>query len=255
MVVRFYLAKLRAAAAKARMEGSEGSIKDQHTFISELEASVDIFRDLTELTYPIYKSISDVPANVPERLKVCPYHWTDILPLYERELQIYKEDFQLLKDPSFTVPSLPGLAGIRYADAGFLNPRKDYSLLTLEFDFSEMSNEKSWSAEWFGYLKAPLSVKVIFYISSDRGAVLTVGNEAVIDWKDRSGEMQGEIEMKKGHYYPIHLAYDHAGGDSALLKIDWCLENSKRISIPPSVLFHSPAHKRQMDRIFILSNR
>jgi hypothetical protein len=255
MVVRFYLLKLQAAAAKVRMEASNRSSTDHQSFITKLEESVALYRELAEFMRPVYESISDVPANIPERLKICPYHWSDILPLYERELQIYQEDFRLAGDPGFTVPSLPGLAGIRYADAGFMNARTDYSVSEMVFDFEDLKHEKNWSAEWFGYLKASVDGTIVFTIGSDRGASLSSDGKIIVAWQGEKGEKQGELEVKKGRFYPIRLAYDRRGGLDAYLSVQWSLNGGQRTSVPPSVLFHSPAHKRKMDKVFIFSPR
>jgi hypothetical protein len=85
-VVKFYRDKLRAAAAQARCESGIDRNDNRRLWLRELRASVDDFRRLTELTNHTYDSISDVPAWNPARDLPCPYHWSDVLPIYEREL-------------------------------------------------------------------------------------------------------------------------------------------------------------------------
>ena len=85
-VVKFYRDKLRAAAARARCQSGIDRNDNRRLWLRELRASVDDFRRLTELTNHTYDSISDVPAWNPARALPCPYHWSDVLPIYEREL-------------------------------------------------------------------------------------------------------------------------------------------------------------------------
>jgi hypothetical protein len=84
-VVKFYRDKLQAAAEQARAagEGKTGRTDGCHRW---LEASVMDFRRLTSLTRRTYESMSDVPAWNPTRDLPCPYHWSDVLPIYEQEL-------------------------------------------------------------------------------------------------------------------------------------------------------------------------
>ncbi len=77
LTARYYLRKLAAATAKG--DASRAALQE----------SVDIFRELTELTRQSYDSLSDVPAWNPSKELPCPYHWADVLPLYEKELARY----------------------------------------------------------------------------------------------------------------------------------------------------------------------
>jgi hypothetical protein len=64
----------------------------------ELEVSLNEFRRLSELTARTYESISDVPMWYPmPELKKCPFHWTDILPYYEKEFDIARHNAALIR--------------------------------------------------------------------------------------------------------------------------------------------------------------
>jgi hypothetical protein len=90
-VARFYADKLTALVAKTRADAGIDATESRKTFFRALEASVNDFRQLTELTKRTYDSISDVPACYPTQELPCPYHWSDVLPLYERELAKYQK--------------------------------------------------------------------------------------------------------------------------------------------------------------------
>ncbi len=164
LVAQFYCQKLKAAEAKARYRNGKASSEQWETFITTLQASVDVYKRLVELTMTTYESISDVPATTPERLSICPYHWSDVLPLYEKELRIYTEDIDLVKNPNYHVPSMTGLAGILYGDPGLMKARETYPVTSMEFDWADRRSEKNWSAEWFGFINDPSNVSFSFYV-------------------------------------------------------------------------------------------
>jgi hypothetical protein len=86
LVAKFYRDKLQAAAAKALFDGGIDKPHNRQAWINLLRDSVNDFRLLTDLTKNTYDSMSDVPAWYPIQKLPCPYHWTDLLPIYEREL-------------------------------------------------------------------------------------------------------------------------------------------------------------------------
>jgi hypothetical protein len=85
-VAKFYRDKLEAASAKAMFDVGIDKSKNRELWTIALQESVNDFRQLTTLTSRTYESMSDVPAWFPTRKLPCPYHWTDLLPIYEREL-------------------------------------------------------------------------------------------------------------------------------------------------------------------------
>ncbi len=252
-VVHFYDQKLKAAVTRLKWGQEKDAQEYLNKFITELGQSVEIFRKLTTLTEATYKSLSDVPASTPVRLKVCPYHWSHILPIYEKELEIYKEEIQLSANPEYNVPALPGLAGIFYGDPGLMNAKKEYPVSSLEMDQSGKLDEKNWSFEWFGYIVAPIDGAVSFQVVSDRGAILKVNNEIVVEWEGMNATKSTQVVMKKGEKYPFEVIYDHAGGDEAQLIIKWSWDGQKRSSIPANKLRHSLAQKRRMERVPMLN--
>ena len=62
-VARFYVDKLAALVAKTRADAGIDATGNRKTFLRDLEASVDDFRQLTDLTKLTYDSITDVPAQ------------------------------------------------------------------------------------------------------------------------------------------------------------------------------------------------
>jgi len=254
-IVQFYFHKLEAVEAKVLCDNQVDANENQQRFLTALKASLHDFRALTELTDSSYESISDVPARHPERLKKCPYHWRDVLPIYEKEFEIYERQFQQPVNANFFKPGLPGLAGIFYGDPDLKNADEASPAQSLEWDWNEKIKAgmgRNWSIQWFGFIKAPQSGTVVFSVRSDRGVTLEVNSNKIIDWTGNTGEQKGAVELQKGQLYPIEIIYNHAGGDEGYLNIQWRWQGQEKEAIPPNCLSHSPAQKRRMDEATLL---
>ena len=91
LAVKFYKYKLEAAAAKVLFEAGTEKQKNAAACVKGLENSFVVFSELAGLTKKTYESLSDVPAWYPSLALPCPYHWTDILPIYAKELEDTKK--------------------------------------------------------------------------------------------------------------------------------------------------------------------
>jgi hypothetical protein len=184
LVADFYYHKFQALTHKILFENNHEAVKNKKQFLSSLGLSLDAFRQLTQLGNEHYESLSDVPAKHPEKLEMCPYHWRDILPLYEKEYEIYKRESNIIPDSSFFVPSIKGLAGIWYGDPGLKNPDHSYETSDIYFDWSDKTDEfgRNWSAHWFGFIIPAETKDVILECESDRGVRITSGQSDLISW-------------------------------------------------------------------------
>ena len=65
----------------------------------------------------------------------------------------------------------------------------------------------SWSAQYEGYITAPVTKEIVFYARSNQEIVLSIaGKEVLRTGKGLETDSAG-ISMKKGQSYPIHLVY------------------------------------------------
>jgi len=249
LVSKYYYHKLQAVVAKELFDNGIEAEKNRQQFLVSLEASLEVFRELTELTDSTYESLSDVPARHPMRLKICPYHWKDLLPIYENEFAWYQQEMSQPVEASFFEPTLPGLAGIFYGDPGLKYPDRTFPADSLSWHWSSEVDEmgRNWSAEWFGFLKAPNSGKVIFSVRSDRGATLEINGDKVIDWTGQSGERSASVNFEKDEYYPIRIIYDHDGGETGWLTVQWSWKGAIKKVLARPFLFHSSAQERRME--------
>jgi alpha-L-fucosidase len=85
-----------------------------------------------------------------------------------------------------------------------------------------------------GFIKIPADGFYNFYLSSDDGSKLWIGDELVIDYDGLHGddEKSGKIALKKG-YHSIKLAYFQAGGGSGL-RLKYNIGNHPKMELPAS---------------------
>jgi hypothetical protein len=255
LIVDFYTEKIQAIGYKSLYENNIDAEVNKQKFLTHIKSSVDVFRQMTSLTSKTYESLSDVPAKHPEKLKMCPYHWRDILPIYEKEYEIYRIDSNNIPDKSFFKPSHEGLAGIWYGDPGLKNPDNSYLTSQLQFDWSNMSGEfgRNWSVRWFGYIVPSKTENVIMECESDRGVTIKNGEEIVLVWSGTEATKSVQLNLVKDVPFPIEIIYDHEGGTEGYLKIQLLRYDQTDRDQTPLPLFHSPAQRQQMDRISILN--
>ncbi|MBI2595957.1 hypothetical protein HYW46_04460 [Candidatus Daviesbacteria bacterium] len=81
---------------------------------------------------------------------------------------------------------------------------------------------ESFSVKWIGKIKAPSTGAFTFYTNaqSDKGAVLYIDDEIVIDKWNQPGEFSGTISMTQGKFYNIRLEYQSYQG-AASMSLSW----------------------------------
>ena len=115
------LFRSQAAVSKALVDAEIDVAKNVKSCVTHLSASLNDFRALTNLTLETYESMTDVPAWNPVRSLPCPYHWSDVLPLYETE---FKEIVDQLKKKTDDLTGFEMLAAAAYLE-GYSVPGMD----------------------------------------------------------------------------------------------------------------------------------
>ena len=121
LIAEFYHHKLQAAVAKALVDAEIDVDRNVKSCVTHLSASLNDFRALTNLTLETYESMSDVPAWNPVKSLPCPYHWSDVLPVYETE---FKEIVDQLKKKTDDPTGFKMLAAAAYLE-GYSIPGMD----------------------------------------------------------------------------------------------------------------------------------
>ena len=121
----------------------------------------------------------------------------------------------------------------------FKNNYLQEELTTDNFTIPDLARNSNFACEFKGFLKIDRKNIYTFYLTSDDGSILKIGNQIVIDndGLHSATKVQGSVALNKG-YYPIEVKYFQAGG-GATLKLDWNHEYVEESSIiPVENLFH-----------------
>jgi hypothetical protein len=255
-ITKFYFDKLHALKFKTLYDAAIDPDSNKISFIKYLTQSVQDFRKLVETTTPTYQSMSDVPAKHPARLKINPYHWKDVLPVFENELEIYKNDVSVRRDPTFFQPSLPGLAGIWYSEPNFIDAERPAPADSLNFTWNSETEGvgRHWSVKWFGFIKTPVKGTVNFYLTADRGVNILIGNDYFTADKAGDSELVGTTIFEVDSAYRFEVYYDHQTGERGNFKLEWRWDGGPKEVVKGDYLWHSPAQKHETKLLVELIN-
>ncbi|MEZ5277462.1 MAG: PA14 domain-containing protein [Opitutaceae bacterium] len=254
LTTRFYLEKLEAAVLRAESERSAAPAAPD-AFLAPLTRSVSTFHELAALTEGYYDSLSDVPMWFPVRLKKVPYHWVDVVPLYEKEEAMYRELIEGQAEEPSTDPVHEGLIGLLYGDPGLRRPREMDRAEVLEFDWGveDPGRGRHWSVEWQGFLLPPGAGDCELMVESDQPVRLEVAGAVLLDFAAGAGEHRLFVSTGTDHAVPFRLAYDHREGPTGRLRIRWSRDGVDFTPIPTDALRHSDRERRWVDQALFMS--
>ncbi len=253
--MQFYRTKLQAAVHRARSENGNAPDSSSRDFLRDLELSVHIYRQLTDLTDKVYDSISDVPAYHPVELKKTPYHWRDLLPIYEKEYTLYLEAAELQQKPASRVPEHNGLAGLLFGDPNLNKPKGVFIAQGLEFDWNVAppDNGRNWSVLLTGALESPVTGDVTLVISSEQQVIISFDGEKVMTKNAEETEARIVIKMAQGRSYALAVDFENVDYKGANLRIRWILPGAAAATtIDPALLRHSEFDIAQAERMVML---
>jgi len=255
-ISKFYFDKIQALKYKTLYDAAIEPDSNKRRFIKYLAQSVENFRKLVETTTLTYQSMSDVSAKHPARLKINPYHWKDVLPIFENELEIYKNDVSITRDSIFFQASLPGLAGIWYSEPNFIDAEKPAPADSLNFSWNAETEGvgRHWSAKWFGFIKAPVKGKVNFYLTADRGVKIFIGNSYFTTDKPADSELVATTIIEADSACRFEVYYDHQSGERGHLKLEWRWNDGPKEGVGGKFLWHSPAQSHETKLLSDLLN-
>lgn len=254
LTAQFYLERMKAADLKARLDQPDARVKPD-AFLAELEQSLDTYLELVTLTAGHYDSLSDVPMWNPVRLKKVPYHWADVVPLYRREIEMYRSFYEGGDEEPSSDPVHEGWIGILYSDPGLKRPREGDLATHLDLDWAAAAADrgKNWSEEWRGLLLPPDGVKLALEIESDQAVQLSVEGEVLIAFSQGAGTYRVSVSDDLDAPVSVRLAYDHRRGLTGRLHVRWSLDGGPFVSIPADALRHSDRERRWVDQALFLS--
>ncbi len=252
LVARFYQEKMNAAVLRASAAAPDTTTKPD-AFLAPLERSLQTYRELATFLQSAYDSLSDVPPWHPARLEKVPYHWTDLVPLFERELMVYRQSLQpgaVLSDE----PALPGLAGKLFGDPGFKRLAGADPVNSLDLHWSDDSGRgRGWSAEWRGFLLWPRDGKVTLRVRADQAVTIAARGEVVLE-ATAAGSHDITLAGRRGEAIPLRVAYDHPQGSGSFLVIQWSVPDDGTFApIPAAALRHSERDAQWVDSAVLLN--
>lgn len=255
VVTEFYWHKLQALKAWFLVSEGVNVNKNKELFIEFLTESVEDYKKLSYITENTYESTSDVPAWHPVRFKKTPYHWKDLLPLYEKELKIYKKEVNIKRSPDFYQPTLKNLSGIMYRDSDFKNPKGAFPSKKLDYNWdNDKDIGKSWAIKWSGYIKSPFTGEIKIIFSADRDERLIVGDKVIELDTEEKNEIITSLRLEEGKYYPIDVLYNHRSGEGGYIKLEWSYDGQPKEIIPEEYYFHSEAQDYKIKLLEQLQN-
>jgi len=174
----------------------------------------------------------------------------------EQVIEIAPEELKYLQCHPVSEGALDGLKSGGNGLTGVYHEGRDFSGMSLQrldpvvdFNWGDRApisglKKDQFSVRWTGEVLAPESGRYKFYIVTDDGGRLWIGDRVLIDqWRDQSAaEGQGEIELEKGQRYPLRMDY-YESSSLAVAKLLWRPPGEEKQVVPTGYLFPSnPVH-------------
>jgi len=148
-----------------------------------------------------------------------------------------------------------GLIGTYFNSDDFERPETGMIdlLPTVDYEWGE-SRGSDWSAQWSGFVKAPISGEVTFIVEVQDGVRLTIGNALVKDALRQGGVHTGKVNMICGQKEPITIEFV-SSTKKALLRLHWLWAGKEKEIVPASALSHRIEGLPQEFTVFDFDNR
>jgi len=144
-------------------------------------------------------------------------------------------------------PTIKGLAGVWYGSLNLTDPIGADPTRSLEQHWDEYSKRgRTWSAEWYGWIKSPEKREIEFQIETDQSVEVFIDQNKIITLNYGTGRRSVTVDMMKDKLYPVRIVYNQKKSANGFLSIKWVNEQGITSSIPLSVLFHSPSQHYRM---------
>ena len=120
------------------------------------------------------------------------------------------------------IRTFPGLIGAYYGNDDFTRIKDAEILTKLEQVWDEETGHGgSWSGEWEGVLKIPVSQEITFTLEATKWTELQLGNETISADDGDNQTSKVTIPLETGKVLPIKIRYSHSGGGEGGFRITW----------------------------------
>jgi hypothetical protein len=127
---------------------------------------------------------------------------------------------------------LQGLVGAYYGNADLTRVRLPETLPRLDNAWGEDTGHgSSWSGRYEGFVIAPVTGDVTFYLETNQAAALEIG-ESKIEARGRDAVSPMDIAMRKNVRVPAALVYMHEAGGDGYCRVYWEWEGQEKTIVP-----------------------
>ncbi len=136
-----------------------------------------------------------------------------------------------------------GLRGFYFNDDSFKNILYTSIDTTIDFDYetnppnSYIDNDGNYSVLWCGYVQAPITGDITFYLTTEGVSNMFVNDSLIISCDSTSSpfENTGLINLTNGQLYVLILSYSENSG-SGSVRLEWEYSGQSRQFIPAAYL-------------------
>ncbi|MEC3908482.1 family 20 glycosylhydrolase [Tamlana sp. 2201CG12-4] len=215
---------------------------ESDTLELEKPGIIDEIRYTTDGSIPGIRSAlyeSPIVVTQPTVFKIATFRKGRRVKVYkaEYEQQTYRKAEEVNTQPGLKMNYYEGEFS-KVADMDGEKVAKS-SIVTV-VDIPDWSKENGFGLQFKGYLDAPEIGVYSFYLRSDDGSTLKVGDKTVVDNDGGHGviEVRGQIALEKGKH-PIHIKYfEGSGGESLSFQYHLKGKEKEKKPVPVSMLGH-----------------
>jgi len=108
---------------------------------------------------------------------------------------------------------------------------------------SKSTRGSSWSAQYEGYLSAPVTDNVVFYLSSNQDVEIYLDEKELLSTRDGMERDSAAFSLRKGKGYPIHVIYrqrkrkSQTAQGEPFFNVSWRSKDFEEQTVPSDALF------------------
>ncbi|VAX22382.1 hypothetical protein MNBD_IGNAVI01-1676 [hydrothermal vent metagenome] len=154
-------------------------------------------------------------------------------------------------------PQKEGLIGIYYSEPDLTSIKGISVLKSLNQKWDDsVDYEGGTSGDWSGYIIAPASGNIEFYLSTNRKSKIKIDTDSTEIENENSGKTF-VVKMGKGKSYPVNIVFYNPGEHEEIgwFNIEWSWSGQNKTNVPASNLFYTEEESRKLDFLRGVENK
>ncbi len=217
-------------------------------FVNNLEVEIVKEEEKSQIHYTLDGSEPDLqspvysgPINLSKTTTIAASCFLDDNPI---SATVYRTYNKLTPIAGNTVPGLKSGLKYNYYEGEWekvpsysgMSPKKQG--VADNFDLAAKEIDENFSIDYQGFIEIPKDGVYIFYLTSDDGSIMYLGEKLLIDndGTHSATELSGEIALGKGIHAIRISFFENTGGNQ--LKLAWEGPEIKKQTVPSARLFH-----------------